>query len=115
LETYRGGFEGLLIAFQADPYPCPNPLAKSEGADSFDPTRPDHSHEDWEAVTAAIERVHASLTRMREFDGLEAHTPVDESAREHDALREHIAALIEVGASLDNVRAILDERALARR
>jgi hypothetical protein len=48
---------------------------------------------------------------MREYDDLEA----DEAGREHEELRQHIADLIEVGASFDLVQNILNKRALARR
>jgi hypothetical protein len=73
----------------------------------FDPKRP-RLHEDWEAVTVAIERVHAALTRMREYDGLGPAEP--EASREHDELRERIVDLIEVGASYDLLQDILDKR-----
>jgi hypothetical protein len=81
--------------------------------DAFNPAKPEQLHEDWDAVTAAIERVHAALTRMREYDGLGPAEP--EASREHDELREHIADLIEVGASFDLVQTILNKRTLARR
>ncbi len=84
----------------------------TDNPDPFDPAMPDLPHYDYPAVLRAVENIVMSFDRMRQFEGLEA---APEASTERAELYQHIADLIEVGASFDLVEAILSERREQRR
>lgn len=78
--------------------------------DRFDPATGDE-HDDFPAAASAVEKVAATLARVRELDGLGATADAE---RERLEFCRDMADLIECGRSYTDVNSILAERRMAR-